>query len=205
MQQDIHQHGDAYNIRSVYFDDFWDSCMAENESGVDNRRKFRIRSYNPESEKMNLEIKEKYMGYTKKRSSVITRRECEQLLQGECIVPADMERPAVNILSVEMKSRLMRPKVIIDYERTAFVYPTGNVRVTFDKHITASRICGDFLEKDVSQSVPVLPSGMHILEVKYDELLPDTIAQLLETGNLRQTAFSKYYLGRLAVNGEFAY
>ena len=42
-----------------------------------------------------------------------------------------------------------------------------------------------------------------VLEVKYDEFLPDTIAQQLEIGKLRKTAFSKYYLGRLAVRGEF--
>ena len=35
------------------------------------------------------------------------------------------------------------------------------------------------------------------------EFLPDTIAQQLEIGKLRQTAFSKYYLGRLAVQGTF--
>ena len=50
---------------------------------------------------------------------------------------------------------------------------------------------------------PVLPAGMHVLEVKYDEFLPDVIARQLEIGKLRKTAFSKYYLGRLAIAGEF--
>ena len=97
----------------------------------------------------------------------------------------------------------MEPKVIIAYERTAFVHPSGNVRITFDRNIMASRNREEFLEDRVSGMVPVLPAGMHVLEVKYDEFLPDTIAQQLEIGKLRKTAFSKYYLGRLAVRGEF--
>ena len=32
-----------YTIRSLYFDDYNDSCLRENEAGVDNRRKYRIR------------------------------------------------------------------------------------------------------------------------------------------------------------------
>ena len=35
-----------------------------------------------------------------------------------------------------------------------------------------------------------------ILEVKYDEFLPGFIARLLEFGNMNQTAYSKYRLGR---------
>jgi hypothetical protein len=42
---------------------------------------------------------------------------------------------------------------------------------------------------------------MQILEVKYDDFIPDFITRLLETGSLQQTAFSKYYWGRLAVRG----
>jgi hypothetical protein len=97
----------------------------------------------------------------------------------------------------------MQPKIIIAYERTAFVHPIGNVRITFDRNIMASRNCASFLEPRIEELVPILPVGMHVLEVKYDEYLPDVIARQLQTGKLQQTAFSKYYLGRLAVNGEF--
>ncbi len=202
MAQDIHQDGDAYNIRSLYFDDMWDRCMDENEAGVDNRRKFRIRTYNINAPQMNLEIKEKLRGYTKKSSDAITKEECIDIMNGTYSHTYG-ERKTLNSLAVEMKTSLMRPKVIIDYERTAFVYPSGNVRITFDRNIAATRCWQDFLTEDMSQLTPVLPAGMHILEVKYDEFIPDFIARLLEMGNLRQTAFSKYYLGRLAVNGDY--
>ena len=66
----------------------------------------------------------------------------------------------------------------------------------------AARDCGQFLNERVYGCIPVLPKGMHVMEVKYDELLPDIIARQLETGKLKKTAFSKYYLGRMAVNGD---
>ena len=37
-----------------------------------------------------------------------------------------------------------------------------------------------------------------VLEVKYDEFLPQFIGQLLEIGDLKKTSFSKYQLCRLA-------
>lgn len=202
MSRDIHQEGDCYEIRSLYFDDAWDRCMDENEAGVDQREKYRIRIYDPKSDVIHLEIKEKNSGLTKKRSCDLSREECLAIMEGSLPLKLDGRAP-LNSLQMQMRCAKMEPKVIIAYERTAFVHPSGNVRITFDRNIMASRCCCEFLEDRVSGMTPVLPSGMHVLEVKYDEFLPDVIAQQLEIGKLRKTAFSKYYLGRLAVQGEF--
>lgn len=202
MESDVHQTDSCYEIRSLYFDDLSDSCMNENEAGVDMRNKYRIRIYDTKGEVIRLEIKEKNRGYTKKTSCSLSLDECRRIMDGDCHFDFGGRAP-LNLLQMQMRCNLMRPKVIISYERTAFVHPVGNVRVTFDRNITASRFCNDFFEEDVPLSVPVLPAGMHILEVKYDELLPDFIAKQLDLGGLSQTAFSKYYLGRLAVGGDF--
>ena len=202
MSQDIHQEGDCYEIRSLYFDDLWDRCLDENEAGVDRREKYRIRIYDPRSDVIHLEIKEKNRGLTKKRACDLSREECLAIMAGELSLKPDGRAP-LNSLQLQMRCARMEPKVIIAYERTAFVHPSGNVRITFDRNIMASSCREEFLEDRVSGMVPVLPAGMHVLEVKYDEFLPDSIAQQLEIGKLRKTAFSKYYLGRLAVRGEF--
>ena len=202
MTQDVHQTGEFYTIRSLYFDTFDDACMEENESGVDMRRKFRIRLYDPASEVVRLEIKDKIHGYTRKLSCPLSRAECESIMAGDTSSMLGSRAP-LNALHLQMHTVHMRPKAIIEYERTAFVHPTGNVRVTFDKNIAASRMLDDFLSPHVDGYVPLLPSGMHVLEVKYDELLPDFIAQALELGTLQQCAFSKYYLGRMALSGCF--
>lgn len=203
MKKDVNQNGDAYVIRSLYFDDYFDTGMEENESGVDERRKYRIRTYTHDAKKMYLECKEKQRGYTKKQRSVITRDECIAFMQGRTF---NFDRRNVfNALILQMKTMLLKPKVIIEYERCAFVHPLGNVRITFDQNIMASKCCNQFLCERIAQRIPLLPKGQHILEVKYDEYLPETIAQLLEDGNLKQIAFSKYYIGRKAIDGEFIY
>ena len=204
MPRDVHQDGDSYEIRSLYFDDIWNRCMDENEAGIDQRKKFRIRTYGYKSDVIHLEIKEKLCGLTKKVACDLTKEEYNQILTNNVSLSLD-ERKSFNQLKIQMRCYNMQPKVIIFYERTAFVYGPGNVRITFDRNIMASSKCDDLFKKNIPNLVPVLPTGFHVLEVKYDEFLPDFIADQLELGTLRQTAFSKYYLGRLAVNGEFPY
>lgn len=202
MQPDIHQQGNCYEIRSLYFDDLWDQCMRENEAGVDDRKKFRIRTYGAEDQPIHLEIKEKHNGMTKKTACGLSREECRQIMEGE--LPLSIgERKQLNQLQMQMRCVGMRPSVIVFYERTAFVHPVGNVRITFDRNIMATRCCEDFLQENMRGLVPVLPAGMHVLEVKYDELLPDYISRQMENGLLQKCTFSKYYLGRLAVEGDF--
>lgn len=204
MSMDSHQIDESYEIRSLYFDDFLNRCMNENEAGIDQRQKFRIRTYGNESDVIRLEIKEKFRGLTKKQACDLTKEEYEEILDNRMQAVPD-ERKTLNQLKIQMRCNNMRPKVIILYERTAFVYPVGNVRITFDQNIMASACGHDLFEEKIPNLVPILPKGFHVLEVKYDEFLPDFIAQQLEIGTLRQIAFSKYYLGRLAVNGEFVY
>ena len=89
------------------------------------------------------------------------------------------------------------PAVIVEYDRVPYVYPDGNVRITIDRNICASPDTGEFLRQDIV-TVPVLERGYHLLEVKYDEYLPDFIRQALQIVSLDKTSFSKYYLCRLA-------
>lgn len=203
LPMDKHQTGSAYAIRSLYFDDLQNSCLRENEAGVDDRRKFRLRLYNGSSERIQLEIKEKLHGKTHKSSCLVSADECRRIMEGAA-PPIGPGTPAPrNLLSVAMRTAGMAPKVIVEYERTAFVGRSGNVRITFDRNISACVQLGNFLEPKVHLT-PILPAGQHVLEVKFDEFLPDYVAQALELGKLRQTAFSKYYLCRLALPGPMA-
>ena len=204
LSKDIHQTGQAYCIRSLYFDDPHGSCMDENHAGVNLRKKYRIRIYDPSQDTMHLEIKEKVHGLTKKSACDITREECRLLMDGK--YPSGFDsRTVFNALKLEMRMSDMRPAAIIDYERSAYVSPLGNVRITFDRNITVSSRCRDFLEDKPAHLIPLLPTGMHVLEVKYDEMIPDYILQAIQSVKPERTAFSKYYLGRLAAQGNFSY
>ena len=98
-------------------------------------------------------------------------------------------------LLLEWQRRALRPKVIVTYRRIPFVYPAGNVRVTFDEGITSSDETRRFLTQDYRQR-PVLPLGQSILEVKWDGLLPLHIKDMMQLDTLRWSAFSKYYTCR---------
>lgn len=192
---DEHHKEGTYIIRSLYFDDFYDSCMRENEDGIDNRKKYRIRIYNGKDTVIKLEKKIKYRGMTRKESTEISKADCLCYMEGR----APDIRPDSSFLEkefyVQIKAGGMRPVSIVEYERTAFVEKRGNVRITFDRNISGSEAIQDFLQERVPL-VPLLPKGCHVLEVKYDALLPQYLAGVLEMDTLQRCSFSKYYYAR---------
>lgn len=194
-RRDTHAGADGvYRVRSVYFDDYADSCYYENEDGTDPREKFRIRIYNGDTSHITLECKRKEHGRNHKFSCPLTWEQCSALLEGRYRLQ-ECDVPVLCRLVLLQQTRHFVPKVIVEYERTPFVYPQGNVRITFDRNISGSAKVQDF-GKARLQMFPVMPVGQHVLEVKYDEIFPDFIKAQAQIGNLQQTAFSKYYLCR---------
>lgn len=184
-----------YQIRSLYFDDYDNRCYYENENGTDPREKFRIRIYNGSTEKISLELKKKERGKTLKLSCPLTEEQCRILMRGEPLPDSKEYPPVLQKLLLLMKTALMKPKIIVEYDRVPYVYRLGNVRITLDKNICSSNQLADFLNRDIYKR-PIMPAGMHVLEVKFDEYLPDDIYKALQLDSLRQTAYSKFYLCR---------
>lgn len=187
--------GGSYTIRSLYFDDASDSCLQENLAGTDPRSKFRIRYYNRDAGKLRLEKKSKTRMMTLKKSCSITEAECLCLMDGRIPEITPEMPPRKQQLFLEMLLRDLKPKVIVTYNRVPFIYPGGNVRITFDQEITSSSQVGKFLTGDYAQR-PILPMGSSILEVKWDEILPMHIKNTLKMDSLQWTAFSKYCMCR---------
>ena len=191
--------GNNYNVRSIYFDNYYNSYFYENEAGINERLKIRMRIYNRSCSKIKLEIKYKNNGLTKKESCIIDKEICEKILNGKKLEFSDCKNNKVlNKLYIEQRTNLLIPKLIVEYERIAYVDYVGNVRITLDTNIRTSKYINRFF-KENTYAVPILENGMHILEVKYDELLPDYISSSIELNTLEQTAFSKYYLSRLTI------
>ena len=190
-----HPNGEPYTIRSMYFDDLYDSCLQENEDSTDYREKFRVRFYDGDASEIHLETKEKIHGYTRKKK--------ENLSYEDCMCYLDRKPGLLNAEDGDLKKRLYamiqmahyQPVQIVEYERIAMVENNGNVRVTFDRNIGGTSQTDTFFD-DILPAVPALPSGMHILEVKYDEFLPDPIKEILNSISLRRISFSKYYYTR---------
>lgn len=196
IPQDHHAGADgAYTIRSLYFDDYENRCFYENENGTDPREKFRIRIYNHGTQCISLECKRKERGKTLKTSCPLTLEQTKMLMAGKPLPDIGRQPPLLRKLTLQMLTRQLRPVVIVEYVRIPYVYPHGNVRITLDTNVTSSKAVGCFLDEQIPKR-PVMPVGQQLLEVKYDEYLPDFIYRNLQLQNLQQTAYSKYYICR---------
>lgn len=196
MQRDPHAGADGvYSIRSLYFDDYNNRCFYESENGIDPREKYRIRIYNGSSDRIMLECKRKERGKTMKTSCSLTPEQAQQLIRGNPPTQFETLPPLLRKLALEMKIHCMRPAVIVEYDRIPYVYRNGNVRITFDFNISSSSNISEFFSGGYPRR-PVMPVGHQLMEVKFDEYLPDVIYRNLNLGQLQQTAYSKYYLCR---------
>ncbi|MHC1719343.1 MAG: polyphosphate polymerase domain-containing protein [Clostridiaceae bacterium] len=180
-----------YRIRSLYFETPDDKNLKEKLYGLNNREKFRIRYYNDDTDFIRLEKKTKVNGFGNKISAPITKEECEKLIAGDTEWMRNSEHPLILELYAKMKFQLLHPKTIVDYIREPFIYNPGNVRVTIDSEIETGINSKDLF----NQNLPTVRSNagnVIILEVKYDEFLPEIIKVILQTKNRKSTAFSKY-------------
>lgn len=200
MEHDSHAgRNGKYEIHSIYFDDYKDTCARENVAGERKRFKYRIRYYDNISDKLWLEKKEKVNNYCHKRKCAITLQEYLSIINGKSLeVFWNTQEQLLKEFCMDIVTKRFMPKVIINYEREAFVEIISNIRITLDCNISASDEIGQFLSGNYFR-VPVMEKGKHVLEVKFDEVLPSYIKAVLQSDVLLQQSFSKYYLGRIAL------
>ena len=184
----------GYKIRSLYFDNYSDKAIAEKLSGLSKREKFRLRYYNGDISFIRLERKSKANRLAYKENAAITERQCAAILAGnyESIKLPDV--PLLMELYTKIHYQNLRPRNIVDYNREAYVYRAGNVRITLDSNIRTSNSVAGFLNPNLT-TIPA--ANAIILEIKYDGFLPDIIRDILQIGYGNQTEFSKYVVGRL--------
>lgn len=195
LPPDSHESGlNGYSITSLYFDDLLDTCLQDTLDGNEMRCKYRIRIYDDSLERIQLEVKQKKDSRIYKRTARICREEMEKLINGQCITGLASTKETVALFNIAIRTRGMKPKIIVKYERKAYVFGPGNTRITFDRNIRASNHIENFGKKNTCYDA--LRGSDTILEVKYDEFIPDFVLQMLELGNMRQTSYSKYQLCR---------
>ena len=204
MRHDEHGSDGRYFIRSLYLDDIYNADYNQKNAGLSRRRKYRIRIYDCSGDMIKFEIKDKFDSYISKKSSVITREECDSIIRGDFYFVTDMilhdrERAlsdstrALRMGCIDCACRLLRPQVVVDYDREVFICDEGNVRMTFDMNLRAGQGSGDIFDPHLP-TVPAYESGKMILEIKYDDYLPGFIRRMLRSKKLSlwQSAESKY-------------
>lgn len=194
MKKDIHAIDGKYFIRSLYFDNAQDKALMEKINGVNIREKFRIRYYNHDSSVIHLEKKSKINGLCLKESAFLTKEMAQAIVDGDYEWMINSGEPLIQELYTKIKNQGLRPKTIVDYEREPFVFSAGNVRVTLDYNIRTGIACTDFLNPDC---VTVPAGETVILEVKWDEYLPDIIRDIVQLPSCRTGNYSKYAVCRI--------
>lgn len=99
-------------------------------------------------------------------------------------------------LYCKMKSEVYRPKLVVSYNRQAYIHPVNNTRITFDTKVKTNVDTKSFF-LDFDYGLNSMEPMMGILEVKYEDFLLDPIKMSLSKINASQSANSKYVNAQL--------
>ena len=180
----------GYLISSLYFDDYHQSAFFDKTNGIRQRKKYRIRAYNYQSDVIKLERKIKRGNLTDKSHLQISRDQYDQLVRGELSFINQPDNSVAKDFYLNYRTKKLRPRVVVEYRREAYIYKYGDVRICFDTFLKAGNFQDDLFSN--GPRIPATPPDQIILEVKYTGYLPDVIRNLIQIKNLQWQSISKY-------------
>src|SRR5690606_27725073 len=121
--------------------------------------------------------------------------ECRRLLEGEYRFLLERTEPVCRLLYTTMATGLCRPRTIVEYDREAYGWEPGRVRITIDSNIRGGLRSTDFLNYDLKLT-PMVSEPLSVLEVKHNGYLPIHILNLIQLTSREVSSVSKYALGR---------
>lgn len=196
LEKDVYDvNNEGYWIRSLYFDTLQNKDYYEKIIGSKDRKKIRIRMYDVDSDKVKLEIKNRYDNYMLKETINITREDAIDIMKGNLDVLLKYNNKLANKIYYIMHNKLYIPSIIVDYNREAYTCPINSIRITFDKNLRASKNIYSLFDKNIN-TVKVFNEPKIILEVKYNNMLPKWIREILSIYNAERSSISKYCLSR---------
>lgn len=181
----------SYLIRSLYFDNENSDAYYEKMDGVEYRKKYRIRIYNFDDKFIRLECKYKHNNMTSKDQILIDKELCSKIVDGKI---DDIDLTKNNLLrqfALDYRLNRLEPSIIVDYNRVAFTYHVSEVRITFDSQIKSGMYNYNLFDKNAT-TYSVIDDNQMVLEVKFNEILPESIAIILQTVPTFRQAFSKF-------------
>jgi len=184
----------SYLIKSLYFDDRDSSSYYEKMDGVLYRKKYRIRIYNDDDSFIRLEKKMKHNNWTAKEQMLISKDIYSKIIDGKLNEINDPKGLLLEFITA-IKNEGLVPSIIVLYHRTAYTYPISDVRITFDSNIQSGLYNYDLFDED-APVYNVDEKGKQVLEVKFNEVLPLHIANILGDIPSCREAVSKFALCR---------
>jgi len=182
-----------YYIRSLYYDDVFNTAYYEKLNGYYEREKYRIRYYNLDDTFITLELKGKKGDVSYKQRSIISKEEYLLINSGDYDKIDVGNRELLREFIDAVKFKNLKPSIIVDYTRIAYTYPYEDVRITFDEDVMSGKYNYDLLSNDID-FYSVLDNDNVILEVKYNNKLPSFLNDVIKTVPMVRIAVSKFAL-----------
>lgn len=181
----------SYLIRSLYFDNENSDAYYEKMDGVEYRKKYRIRIYNFDDKFIRLECKYKHNNMTSKDQILIDKELCSKIIDGKIDEIDLTKNNLLRQFALDYRLNRLEPSIIVDYNRVAFTYHVSDVRITFDSQIKSGMYNYNLFDKNAT-TYSVIDDNQMVLEVKFNEILPESIALILQTVPTFRQAFSKF-------------
>ena len=179
------------SIASLYYDTPDDRLIRASLEKSLFKEKLRLRAYGLASEHspVYLELKRKAEGIVYKRRVQTTVAQAADFLAGtDSLSPAGQISREISCFR-DFYGKL-QPACLIIYDRTAYVEPGGDLRLTIDGN---PRYRTDHLTLTHSmEGISLLPPGCSILEIKVQNALPLWLTRALNDARIYKTSFSKY-------------
>lgn len=195
MAADSHNGTGGYLIRSLYFDTLVDGDYFDKVDGLEVRRKLRLRCYSADAPYAMLEMKQKQGVQQRKRSLRVKREDAQRLCAGDYGPLLQYGSDFAAECCALMQMRCYRPKVVVDYRRTAFVAKENSIRITFDRDVRATEGRYDIFDPGLCL-YPVMDPSLVVMEVKYNNFLLSYIKRMVDRIDRRELSIGKYSRGR---------
>ena len=189
-----------YFVRSIYFEDEFNSNFEEKINGYRIRKKFRLRYYNKNivNSPVFLETKGRNLERTYKRRVRLNISDIEIIKQEKYLLNLLKKYPKsipIQDFVFEYYKKKLKPKILIDYERVPFINKHGlYFRLTFDHNLSCIKL-NNKLNNNVLDKRIECKSGFTILEVKFERSIPLWFHRIIQSYNLRRQSISKFVLG----------
>ncbi|QOR36573.1 polyphosphate polymerase domain-containing protein [Clostridium sp. 'deep sea'] len=195
LNRDNNSINNNYTVSSLYFDNFNNKAYHDKLNGEAIRHKFRVRYYNNNTERLKLEQKSKINQITIKQSVLLTKLELTQIFKSNFNFLLAKNHLLYYKFYQQLQHELLKPKVIVKYQREAFIHKAGRLRITFDKQVKTANNQTNIFAKNL-KFIDAIDPSIIIMEIKFNEVLPSFIKGILECAHTRQIAASKYVFSR---------
>ena len=185
---------DGYLIRSLYFDSIEDTDYYDKLGGEINRKKIRLRIYEPNPKYVKLEIKAKYDNHQLKKSLIITKDIANELIKENYDILLNYDNEIAKEAYTILRKGLYKPKIIIEYTRIAYITGT-TTRITFDFNLKSSTNIESFFDEEINYNDLSSKTDV-VLEIKFDRFLEPYLSNILSSYGTRFESISKYVIGR---------